>query len=92
MLGRRYCLYSSLSSIFGGSILLILSNTQYFPRMGVAYTQEYAVFFWGVDTDYTKQWAEFQTVDLVYIKRYAVCSAVDTAHTRQYAVFYSGGY
>ena len=46
-----------MRSIFGGSILLILSNTQY---------------FWGVDTAYTKKYAVFQGVDTAYIEQCAV--------------------
>ena len=41
--GGRCCLYKAIRSIFGESMLLILSNT----------TQ----YYWGVDTAYTKQYA-----------------------------------
>ena len=40
-------IYYALRSVFGGSILLILSNTQYFRRVDTAYIEQYAVFSGG---------------------------------------------
>ena len=59
--GDRYFLFQAIRSIFGGSIPLVICNTQYFR---------------GVDTSYTTKSAIFSSVDHVYTKRYAVFSGV----------------
>ena len=73
--GGRYCLYNTIRSIFGrsilfinnaqhlgGTILFILSNTKYFRGFDTTYTKQYEVFS-GVDTTYNKQYEVFSGVD-----------------------------
>jgi len=69
---REYFFYFAMHSIFLGSILFILSDTQYFRgsilfllpntqlfhELGTAYTQFYAEMS-GVDTAYTTKYAAF---------------------------------
>ena len=43
----QYFLYKAICSIFGGSMLLIQSNTQYFQRIDTTEIKQYAVFSGG---------------------------------------------
>ena len=60
-----------------GTILLILSNTQYFLGVDTAFTKQYTVRF-GVDTANTKHHALFSLLDTAFMKKYALYPLVDT--------------
>ena len=77
---------------FRGSILLIVSNTQYCPGLGSAYTQHYTEIS-GINTAYITQYADVLGWSiLITLSTTQYFRGIDTAYTKRYAVFPVGRY
>ena len=103
--GDRYCLYETIRSIFGGSILLSSCKMQNFRWWILLVLSKMQYFWWSIlliviKTQYFREsillrlsnMQYFRGVDTAYSKQYAVFSGVDIAYLKQYAVFSEGQY